>query len=109
MNGWFYDSESEIVKPIWYDGQPFPPSMRKLTKGKRNMENADGYEADKERLFRTPKNKVKQNKDISYYINLLPNKHYIHHYKFVFTKKLKYSWKFNRWMIKVNGSVYQIF
>ena len=65
MNGWIYDSESEIVKPIWYDGQQFPPSMR--TKGKRNMEIADGYEADKEEHgYSVPrKKKVKRNKDIS--------------------------------------------
>ena len=48
MNGWFYDSELEIVKPLWYNGQQFPPTMRKLIKGKRNVENADGYETDKE-------------------------------------------------------------
>ena len=41
--------------------------MRKLTKGKRNMENADGYEADKEEhVYSEPrKKKAKQNKDIS--------------------------------------------
>ena len=67
MNDWFCDSESEIVKPIWNDGQQFPRSMRKLTKGKRNMENADGYEAYKEEhVYSEPrKKKVKRNKDIS--------------------------------------------
>ena len=50
--------ESEILKPIWYDGQQFPSSVRNLTKGKRNMENADGYETDKEEhVYSEPRKK----------------------------------------------------
>ena len=62
---WFHDSESEIVKTNMVRWSRV--STVKLTKGKRNMENADGYETDKEEnVYSEPrKKKVKRNKDIS--------------------------------------------
>ena len=68
MNGWFYDSESENVKPMWYDGQQFPSSMRKLTKGNITWKMLMVTKLIKKNTFiQSPEKKkeVKRHKDIS--------------------------------------------
>ena len=45
VNGWKYD-EDGYVKPVWFTGPQFPPSISERSKRKRMVEKKGGYEAD---------------------------------------------------------------
>ena len=60
VNGWKYDEEDGHVKPVWFIGPQFPPSISEISKRKRMVEKEDGYETSCDENDEVKKSKRKE-------------------------------------------------